>query len=127
MFDYVFVRAAEFFFKRDGIRADRAVWTVVAIQGFMTLNICVTLFYFLDRSSLAQQVPLAISIWGAFLVGLYVFNNRRYNGQFYSLQKTVVESVKQRRWNGALIVIIVLLLAYYPFFLLTLFNTHSPR
>jgi hypothetical protein len=38
VFDYIFIRAAEVFFKRDGIRADRAVWTLVAIQGFLIFD-----------------------------------------------------------------------------------------
>ena len=120
VFDYVFVRAAEFFFKRDGIRADRALWTIVSMQGLTLLNLVGTVLFFIDRSVIKAQIPLIVSAWAGLLISLFVLNRRRYDGRFYAMQRAHVESIDQRRLRGALIIIVMLILAYYPLFLFSL-------
>jgi hypothetical protein len=121
-FDYLFIRAATFFYKRDGERADRALWFITAIQSLLLLDLYLSVTYFVwDDHGKAHQELVAVGC-ALLLIGLYVTNYFRYRGKYVTLREAFTETTRQRFLRGILIISLALFLFYYPLFFLSAFG-----
>lgn len=124
-FDYAFTRTATFFFKRDGVEADRAIWFVTGIQTFLVLDAACTFLYFVFPGFLKEHSTFVAIAWGMILSGAYMLNRRRYRGQYFRFKEQWQESHRQRVGRGVAMIVIGIIVFYYPLFLLTLFGKAS--
>lgn len=122
-FDYVFYRAAIFFFKRDGFEADRAIWLVTAMQVFIILNICLTYMFFVFEGSWKEYRNIFMVIFTVLLFAGYIFNRLRYRGRYEEYKTKFKELPTQRLIGGIAIWAIMILLFWYPLFFLSVFGT----
>lgn len=122
-FDYVFYRAAIFFFKRDGSEADRAIWLVTAMQVFTILNICLTYMFFAFEGYWKEYKNTFMVVFTVLLFSGYIFNRLRYRGRYEEYKIKFKELPTQKFIRGIVIWAIIILLFWYPLFFLSVFGT----
>jgi len=120
LFDYTFYRIAQFFYKKDGVDAFRAVCLVSVIQGLIFGKLFFALiklkFWHNDNFILTHiQVK-----YFACLMALIIlfFNYIRYKRKYWQFSERWkdTETQSQRNWRGIMVISAILL----PFLLILL-------
>lgn len=122
-FDYVFYRAAVFFYKKDGADADRAIWLVTAMQAFGILNIYLTFTFFAFDDHGKQFHQIVVIAWVVLLFAVYALNRWRYQGRYQEYENRFKEGPSQKIVMGIFICVVMVLLFWYPVFFLHFFGT----
>ncbi|HEY0056437.1 MAG TPA: hypothetical protein VGB63_13870 [Pedobacter sp.] len=126
VFDYIFYRVAKFFYKKDGIDAMRAFVILTVIQGLMLGAIMFSILRLkYDLSQTVEYKKLSGQIGMVIFVILLLCNYLRYKGKYWRFAERWknIETEKQRKVRGVLVVLAILL----PFFLVFWMGTSGYR
>ncbi|WP_299754333.1 hypothetical protein [uncultured Pontibacter sp.] len=114
LFDYIYFRLAQFFFKKDGAAAYRANTFLTVMQMFLLLEICTLLNRYLLHIDVSKpDIDLRILVAGPVLL-LMAYNNYRYKHKYLIFRDKWYDKSTAYIIKGVLVVLALL----FPFILL---------
>ncbi len=121
-FDYIFYRMAQFFFKRDGSLADRAIFGVSMIQSLIILTICLIITHFLFstqylHSHSKQGGLIAVCITLLFII----YNFRKYKGRYHIYREYWKDELHSQRVKKGYLVLFSLIMPWIMIFLVGIY------
>lgn len=115
IFDYIYYRITQFYFKRDGRTGATAIVAISVVQVMLGIEFVSLLLHLLfDRETNRSFIPTIRPIVAIITILLVIFNYRKYNGTYNKFRfHWKDETMKKRRIKGA-VVVFSLLLPWIP-------------